>query len=393
MEHTEIRARVAEVAAPPGGWPNLTGDLAEVKFFLRQGQLDEAYDLLSILQRRYPGHPELADFAHSAEVTAKPDAEVEDLVDSILADSSTLGGKVPRRRAATWDAPESEPVERRGRKLTTAHEVVRAALIEDVDEEQSTNPRGKVIVADYAKKARPPRKSVPKVERTNVFEAVPPKRPVARVHLKKKASPAEVAKPPVRARPMITIEDEDDMPTVSQPAKPAPPAKLSPPAPARMPPVRASAEPGPARTKTKATPAPRKKPVPKTAVPVPKAAEPVPKTAEPAPKTAEPAHTMVVDALQPAAPYVETQQHTMAVDALQPAAPFEGEAPEAFEARREQIKRATSKTGRRRRVSGGKGKGKSPAKKKRRLPPADGEVPEKPQGTAFGAGVLARFGR
>ncbi len=359
MEHTEIRARVAEVAAPPGGWPNLTGDLAEVKFFLRQGQLDEAYDLLSILQRRYPGHPELADFARSADATAKPDAEVEDLVDSILADSSTLGGKVPRRRAATWEAPESEPVERRGRKLTTAHEVVRAALIEDVDEEVTTNPRGKVIVAEYAKNPRPRRKSVPKVERTNVFEAVPPKRPVARMKLEKKMPPAEVKTPPVRVRPTITIDDEDDAPTVSHPAKvPAAPVPPSPAASVSMPP-------------TRATPAPRKKPA----------------------DAAQPARTMAVQSLQPAAPYLETQQHTMAVDALQPAAPFQGEAPEAFEARKEQIKRATSKTGRRRRVSAVKGKGKPSAKKKRRLPPRDGEAPDKPQGTAFGAGVLARFGR
>jgi|GEM_PF-2253892 len=412
MEHTEIRARVAEVAAPPGGWPNLAGDLTEVKFFLKQGQLDEAYDLLSILQRRYPGHPELADFARSAEAVTKPDADVENLVDSVLAESSTLGGKLPRRRATQWDAPTSKPAERRGRKLTTAHEVVRAALIEDVEEE-ATNPRAKVVVADYAKNPRPARKPVPRVERTSAFEAIPPKRmPKVRLREPKREMPqpkllreaalkakeaGEKTLPPVptpsyanEGRPatvhMPPVRADEDTPTAVSPAdattKKEAAAKQETPA---KPPVRAPKSEPPAKAESKPKPAPKTTPK------------------EDAKPSAAPQHTMVVDALQAPAPYTETANHTMAVDALQPAAPFEGEAPELFEARKEQIKRATNKTGRRRRVTGANKINKAAkadkAKQRKRprgVPPKRDEVDEqdrKPRGTAFGAGVLSRFGR
>ena len=391
MEHTEIRARVAEVAAPPGGWPNLAGDLAEVKFFLKQGQLDEAYDLLSILQRRYPGHPELADFAHSTEATARPDADVENLVDSVLAESSTLGGKLPRRRATPWDAPESEPVERRGRKLTTAHEVVRAALIEDVEEE-ATNPRAKVVVADYAKNPRPARKAVPKVEHTHAFEAIPPRR-MPKVRLAKGKMPTpkllrDADKPEAKAKPKA-----EPIPPLPEPSY----ANEGRPATVHMPPVRADDSSAPIAVEPEPT-APEPAPQP--------ASEPV--APEPATPPREPLHTVAVDALQPPAPYsavppqgrAQDQEpgnnHTVVVDALQPAAPFEGDSPETFEARKEQIKRATNKTGRRRRVS----KKDTPAKRKRprgvppkREPEAPEGDPSKPRGTAFGAGVLARFGR
>jgi hypothetical protein len=393
MEDSEIRARVAEVAAPPGGWPNLAGDLAEVKFFLKQGQLDEAYDLLSILQRRYPGHPELADFARSSQATTRPDADVENLVDSVLAESSTLGGKVPRRRATPWDAPESQPVERRGRKLTTAHEVVRAALIEDVDvEEEATNPRAKVVVAEYAKNPRPARKPVPKVERTHAFEAIPPKR-MPKVRLRKPKSemptpkllredkPKQVATPkPPPVKPAKTVDTPAPVPPLPEPSY----ANEGRPATVHMPPVRADDTSMPISVDSTpiAVDSPEPPPEPKLE------SEPKAEAAR------EPLRTVAVDALMPAAPFAEAQNHTMAVDALQPPTPFEGEAPETFEARKEQIKRATNKTGRRRRVS--KKDGQAKRKRPRGVPPKrdpDSE-PEKPRSTpTFGAGVLARFGR
>ncbi len=111
---------------------------------------------------------------------------------------------------------------------------------------------------------------------------------------------------------------------------------------------------------------------------------------------AAPQQTMVVDALQPAAPYPEERPNqTMAVDALQPAAPYDGESDELFEARKEQIKRATNKTGRRRRVATGANKA-GKRKRPRGVPPKRDETTEeakKRRGTAFGAGVLSRFGR
>lgn len=424
-----MRARVAEVEAPPGGWPNLAGDLLEVKFFLKQGHLDEAYDLLSILQRRYPGHPELADFARSAEAQPKADADVEELVDSVLADSSTLGGKVPRRRATRWDAPSSEPVERRGRQLTTAHEVVRAALIEDIEDEM-TIPQGKVVVADYAKNPRPKKKMVPKVERTGVFEATPPvKRPVARVKLRKR--------PPVRVKPQPdAMADEDKTIQLDRPLGQV-----------NMPPVRAEVPNEAAKLAAEEVAIVKAAAMAEAAaeveaeleasrvlsprnIEVEEVEELDPPSDAPesqddaddeddvdeaavtttgkriitldedvledeAPKA--PQHTMAVDALQPAAPFGENPQHTVAVDALQPATPYEGEGPAAFEARKEQIKRATNKTGRRRRVSAkGKAKGKTKAKPRPRNRSQQAAEPERParrKGTAFGAGVLARFGR
>jgi dimethylhistidine N-methyltransferase len=36
MEDTQMRARMSELAAPPGGWPSLTSELVEVRFYLQQ---------------------------------------------------------------------------------------------------------------------------------------------------------------------------------------------------------------------------------------------------------------------------------------------------------------------------------------------------------------------
>lgn len=399
MEHTEIRARVAEVEAPPGGWPNLAGDLAEVNFFLDQGEFDEAYDLLSILQRRYPGHPELADLAHTTATNPKPDAEVEGLVDRVLADSSSLGGKLPRRRAAKWDAPVSRPVERRGRKLTTAHEVVRAALVEDVeDEDVQTNPRGKVVVAEYAKNPRPARKT-PKVDRTTSFEALPPKRmPKVELRERKAQMPRpelwrdSVAKAKAVGAAAKKVKDAAIKGELRVPIH----AAQGRPSVLHMPPVGADAD----------SPVPA---CPEATTKKEAAAEPPSPPAGKRKATDRESRTIAVDALQPPAPYEVAskddadhevaKQHdpTMAVAALQPAAPYEGEPPELFEARKEQIKRATNKTGRRRRVTGSD---EAAAPKKRKRPrgvppkrhPGGDESPPR-RATAFGAGVLSRFGR
>ena len=414
MEHTEIRARLAEVAAPPGGWPNLAGDLTEVKFFLKQGQLDEAYDLLSILQRRYPGHPDLADFARSSEAAPPPDAEVENLVDTVLAESSTLGGKLPRRRATPWDAPSSDPIERRGRKLTNAHEVVRAALIEDVEEEDpETNPRAKVVVADYAKNPRPARKPVPKVDRTNAFAAIPPKR-MPKVKLRKPKG--EMPKPKLWrdsvAKARAVGEAAEKVKTAMKASEGLPPvpepnyAEKGRPATVHMPPVRAEdAAPSieiPLESAPKVSAEEATTEIKQATVPEKPPEDAIEQPVEEAKPAAAPQHTVAVDALQPPAPFEDDKgkaqpQHTMVVDALQPPAPFEGEAP-VFEARKEQIKRATNRTGRRRRVTGSnKVIDKSKRKRPRGVPPRreeqEAEQDRKPRGTAFGAGVLSRFGR
>jgi hypothetical protein len=120
LENTELRKRLLERAAPPGGWPSLGAELVEVKFFLQQGQLADAYELLSLLRDRHPGHPALQDFTRSNPVVADP--RVGELVEQILANSAQLASKMPRRAAPEWKAPRAF---RNDAKHTRAHEVVR----------------------------------------------------------------------------------------------------------------------------------------------------------------------------------------------------------------------------------------------------------------------------
>ena len=106
METTAHRAELAEVAAPPGGWPSLTRELIEVRFFMGRGELDEAFELLGVLRQRYPGHPELAELSRGAgDRGPRPDTQVNRVVDSVLSDSAGLSSSMPRRSAPTWNAP------------------------------------------------------------------------------------------------------------------------------------------------------------------------------------------------------------------------------------------------------------------------------------------------
>jgi hypothetical protein len=163
MENTEIRARVAEVAAPDGGWPNLASEMLEVKFFLQQGELDEAYEMLSILQRRYPGHPELADLPREG-LGRRADADVEKLVDDVLAGSASLAGKAARRRATVWDAPSVGK-----REPTSVQDIVEPAPVARVRDHAP--PRVAEVPVDLTAEAKPLR------ERTTMYRAVGPKPP------------------------------------------------------------------------------------------------------------------------------------------------------------------------------------------------------------------------
>lgn len=116
-----MRARISELAAPPGGWPNLTSELVEVRFYLQQGLFDDAYELLSIIQKRHPGHPQLAELAHRPKPTRRVDTDVLALVDSVLADSASLMGKMPRRAAPRWKGSAAP-----GAPRTGVHEVASA---------------------------------------------------------------------------------------------------------------------------------------------------------------------------------------------------------------------------------------------------------------------------
>jgi len=107
METTAHRAHLLEAAAPPGGWPNLTSELVEVRFYLQQGLFDDAYELLTVLQKRYPGHPQLVDLARKPKAATRVDTDVLALVDAVLAESVNLVAKVARRQAPRWHAPSA----------------------------------------------------------------------------------------------------------------------------------------------------------------------------------------------------------------------------------------------------------------------------------------------
>ncbi|HWB82364.1 MAG TPA: zinc ribbon domain-containing protein [Nannocystaceae bacterium] len=109
MENTEMRARIAELAAPPGGWPNLTSELVEVRFYLQQGLFDDAYELLSIMQKRHPGHPQLTELSHRPKPARRVDTDTIALVDSVLAESANLVGRMPRRAAPKWKGSAAPP--------------------------------------------------------------------------------------------------------------------------------------------------------------------------------------------------------------------------------------------------------------------------------------------
>ncbi len=119
MENTEMGARMADLAAPPGGWPSLTSELVEVRFYLQQGLFDDAYELLSIMQKRYPGHPQLNELSRRPKPARRVDTGVLALVDSVLAESANLVAKVPRRAAPRFTAPAQG-----GSDRTDVHSVV-----------------------------------------------------------------------------------------------------------------------------------------------------------------------------------------------------------------------------------------------------------------------------
>ena len=108
METEAQRAEIADVAAPPGGWPNLSRELVELRFYMDRGELDEAFELLTILRDRHPGHPALTEFKRSSEdERPRPDTQVNRVVDSVLAGSQSLNSAMPRRSVPQWKGPKA----------------------------------------------------------------------------------------------------------------------------------------------------------------------------------------------------------------------------------------------------------------------------------------------
>lgn len=153
LETDVEQAERVEVAAPAGGWPNLSRELVELRFFLDRGELDEAYELLSILHQRHPGHPGLVDFNRGPTTRKpRPDTQVYQVVDAVLADSSSLSASaLPRRAVPQWNAPVVDDGEE-GKK-TRSHAVVPLGA----DEEEPTSRRAKKVEPAPKKAAAPVR--------------------------------------------------------------------------------------------------------------------------------------------------------------------------------------------------------------------------------------------
>lgn len=147
METAASQAERAEIAAPPGGWPSLSRELVELRFFLDRGELDEAFELLSILHQRYPGHPALVEFNREpGSRKPRPDTQVYQVVDAVLADSSSLSASsLPRRTVPQWNAPVVEDGEE-GKK-TRAH----AAVPLGTEEDEPTSRRAQPVEAKRAR--------------------------------------------------------------------------------------------------------------------------------------------------------------------------------------------------------------------------------------------------
>jgi hypothetical protein len=172
LEHAER----ADVAAPAGGWPSLARELVELRFYLDRGELDEAFELLSILRERHPGHPALAEYSRGpAKGKPRADTQVHQLVDAVLADSASLSSSsLPRRAVPQWNAPMTDDEDEDGK--TRAHVAVPLGV---ADDEEPTSRRAKPAPASRTPRAPAAGRSRAKTNKH--LGAVPPATAVAAV--------------------------------------------------------------------------------------------------------------------------------------------------------------------------------------------------------------------
>lgn len=133
MENTALRAKMSELAAPEGGWPSLARELIEVKFFVDRGDLSEAFEMMQVLRLRWPGHPELRELEDLTPSSRpkKIHTQVNRVVDAVLADSADWTNRPVRRAAPRWQAPAGKGDEGR----TQGHVAVGR---DEVDEDAKT---------------------------------------------------------------------------------------------------------------------------------------------------------------------------------------------------------------------------------------------------------------
>lgn len=166
MESEAQRAEIADVAAPPGGWPNLSRELVELRFYMERGELDEAFELLTILRDRHPGHPALSEFKRSSEgERPRPDTQVNRVVDSVLAGSQSLNSAMPRRSVPQWKGAKAGARDQRATagSSTRAHATVPLGS-GDGKTKRKTTRKGKSKSKAKAKHPSPVRKRVVEVD-------------------------------------------------------------------------------------------------------------------------------------------------------------------------------------------------------------------------------------
>lgn len=194
METAAEQVERAEMAAPAGGWPNLSRELVEMRFFLDRGALDEAFELLAILRERHPGHPELAEYSRGATGgNLRADTQVHRVVDEVLAGSPSLSSSsLPRRSVPQWNARAGDEVDE---VKTQAHAAVPLGTA-DEEEDRTTNLDMRA----------PPRRAPTRAKTDKHLGAVPV--PVA------KAEPPRPRASEPKPRPAMTVA----VPTLQAPA-------------------------------------------------------------------------------------------------------------------------------------------------------------------------------
>ncbi|MEM6991099.1 MAG: hypothetical protein AAF721_11395, partial [Myxococcota bacterium] len=204
MENTEMRKKLSEVAAPPGGWPSLASELVEVRFFMERGNFADAFELLAILRQRYPLHPELEEFTESTRPSLLADTGVHQVVDGVMADSPGLSGtSVGRRPAPQWNAPHAKD---RRSGMTGSHTTV---PVNEFDDDPPSAPRRRA--GKRTRRGHQPIAAVP------VVPIIPPDTPVATPKKKRK-----------KKRLMTHRYERAEGPARDEPQEVAPPVEEAP---------------------------------------------------------------------------------------------------------------------------------------------------------------------
>lgn len=117
------RPEMAAILAPPTGWPDITDELAEIRFSTIQGFDDDSRRAVEDLCRRYPGHPEALALAQEMQGASEPEPSFEsdalasavDLVrgKTVIPDeppNATAPMPVVSQPLAAEPEPEPEPI-------------------------------------------------------------------------------------------------------------------------------------------------------------------------------------------------------------------------------------------------------------------------------------------